>query len=223
MGRISLVYDGGTPDHLETVFPELENRRFLATFFIDPTMLLDDLPDWRRVSQLGHEVGNGCLLGNCLPDGTFPAWTSEMIRDDVVASHHLFQDLLELDQLPVGLPFGSRQCADREDYLTALPKELVYRTGEIGVNEGSDHGGRLKALPVSNLKFANLKETVDKNFGPDNWLILSFAGIGSGAKSIDAAVHREFLDFLNSGDYPLCPLVSAHSVQAQDSHVFHIF
>ncbi len=222
MCKISLTYDGGTPDHLETVCPALESRGLRGTFYIDPTCLLDEIDTWRGVSNRGHEVGNGSLLTDCLPDGSFPAWTKEMIYDEVTSSQDLFCDLLENNIRSVGLPIGNRECADSSDYLKELPHDWVYRTGDIGPNLLGDPNLKIKCLPIVGLTSKQITQVVEQCISPESWLVLSFVGIGSGERSIDSSAHNDLLDLIGEIEAEVQPIVIAARAQMGDRPAFHV-
>lgn len=196
---LSLSYDGGHISHLETVLPDLNERGLRGTFYLEPTSLLEEIVEWRGVSAAGHEVGNGSLIGACLPDGSLPAWTVEMILDELEASQELMQDLLPGTLSTAALPWGKAVCSETDDYSGAVAEALgPVRTGVVGFNDALDPDLRLKMVPMVGLDGRQMVDVVRQAMGRGEWAILSFGGVGSGDRSVDAVDHRILLDFLVS-------------------------
>jgi len=198
---LSLTYDGTQMCHLETVVPHLQKYGLRATFYAEPTTLLENLTEWQDVQAAGHEIGNGCLFASALPDGTLPAFTPNMIAEDAEESDFLLDDLFP-DQAGTsfGMPWGDDRCAGNLSYLPYLAKFFnVIRTGERGINpltEISLQG--LKTLPMEDLEGPQIIELIRLASHQDCWAILAFDGVGSGDRAIDAACHEDMCAYLAS-------------------------
>lgn len=193
---VSLSYDGGSISHRETVLPQLDQRGLKATFYVDPVSLMENVGVWRQAALSGHEIGNGCLLAECLPDGSFPAWTSEMILDEVLSSNELIEDLIEQESFTVAVPLGERTCADHSDYLSALLPHVIVRTRDLGVNSCSVPSSALSSVSQSGLNSAQMIAATESSLTHGSWYIAAFDEVGSGEKSVDAQAHAEFIDWL---------------------------
>ena len=63
---IMLTYDDGCHTQWENVVPALNEHGFKGTFFLMGCYLTEqDIPQWRRVSQQGHELGNHTIYHAC--------------------------------------------------------------------------------------------------------------------------------------------------------------
>jgi peptidoglycan/xylan/chitin deacetylase (PgdA/CDA1 family) len=196
---VSLSYDGGDMSHLETVVPDLNDRGLKATFYLEPTHLLEQIVEWRSVAAVGHEIGNGCLLGACLPDGSLPAWTLEMILEELVASRELLADLLPGRISTAALPWGKAECSESDDYAVDVIEAMgPVRTGAVGFNDVQSPGHRLRMIPMVGLSGKQMVDVVRQAQDKEQWPILSFGGVGSGERSVDVSAHRELLDYLVS-------------------------
>lgn len=195
---ISLSFDGTLLSHLETVVPALAAKGFKATFYAEPASLLDEYPRWREVSESGHEIGNGSLLGAALPDGSLPAWTVDMVADDLAEADELLCELFPSQEIfSVGLPVGPHVCADSSDYLAGVCHAYpVVRCGARGLNRADVNLRRLKVVPVDDMTGSQLVETARLAVQEKAWLVMQFNSVGVGDPGIDARSLHELLDFL---------------------------
>lgn len=196
---LSLSYDGTQLCHLETVVPHLQRYGLRGTFYAEPAMLLENLPDWQEVQAQGHEIGNGCLLASALPDGSLPAFTPAMISEDAEESDFLLDDLFP-DQAgsSFGMPWGEDRCAGNLSYLPYLAKLFnVIRSGERGINPLSEISLQsLKCLPMEDLESQQMLELVRLASHQNCWAILAFDGVGCGDRAIDAFAHEDLCAYL---------------------------
>lgn len=198
-GIVSLTYDGTQLCHVETALPELTERNLQATFYAEPSTLLDHYPAWRTAQTRGHEIGNGSLIGAALPDGSLPAWTTAMILDDLAEANDLLFDLFpDQSQFSLGLPYGKATCADSRNYLPSLQFTFrAIRSGTPGINPISPQTSKnLKIIDPTDLSGSQLIQIARQAIQNPNWIVFAFDGIGVGKKSIDHKAHRTLLDFL---------------------------
>ena len=223
LGIVSLTYDGTQLCHVETVLPDLNDFSLTGTFYAEPATLLDHYPAWRIAQTKGNEIGNGSLLAAALPDGSLPAWTTEMILDDLSEATDLLEDLFATQDVhSVGLPVGSSACANSNDYLSYLQGNYsVVRTGKLGMNPLSFRSAnQLKVVDPTDLTGSQLTEVVRQTIQNPSWLVFAFDGIGSGSRSIDHAAHRKLLEFLaqNSDIVHVLPVIQAAHILAKQDH-----
>ena len=196
---LSLTYDGTQLCHLETVFGHLEKYGLRATFYAEPTTLLENLPDWQQVQAAGHEIGNGCLLASALPDGSLPAFTPAMIAEDAEEADFMLEELFPDQTSPsFGMPWGADLCSGNLSYLPYLAKLFnVIRSGERGINHLNDISLQaLKILPMEDLESGQILDLTALIAQQDCWSILAFDGVGSGERAIDASAHEEMCAYL---------------------------
>ncbi|MBL8068533.1 MAG: polysaccharide deacetylase family protein [Armatimonadetes bacterium] len=213
-GIVSLTYDGTQLCHVETALPDLQRAGLTATFYAEPATLLDHYPTWKQAQAAGHEIGNGSLIGAALPDGSLPAWTTEMILDDLSEADDLLDELFPMQgEDSIALPFGNPQCADRADYVPELQSRYsVIRLGETGVNAAAlSSANSLKVIDPSDLNGNQLAQIARQTVQNPTWIVFGFDGIGSGRRSIDHAAHVQLLDFLaqNADLVEILPVIRA--------------
>ena len=196
---VSLTFDGSLICHLETVVPALADREMLATFYVEPAAMLDEYPRWRQVCETGHEIGNGTLLGSALPDGSLPAWTVDMVADDLAEAIELIEELFPTQgACSVALPVGPAVCAGSTDYLAEISHgHPVVRSGLRGLNRADVETARLKTIPVAGMTGPQLVETVRLAIQEKAWAVLQIDAVGVGDPGIDAQSLLDFLAFLD--------------------------
>ena len=199
MPIVSLTYDGTQLCHSETVLDDLERSGLVATFYADPVPLLDGLPAWRHAIGAGHEIGNGCLSESLSETGLLGAWTVDMLVDDVVETDGLIRELFPgQPTFSLSFPWNSG-CTDALSDVRAVVSDhhLVCRSGVPGLNtmDGPDLG-YLKCVHMDGLNGREIIEIVRAGIRSQCWTILSFDGVGSGDRSVEAAAHRELCVWL---------------------------
>lgn len=213
-GIVSLTYDGTQLCHVETALPDLTDFKLTGTFYAEPSTLLDHYPAWRNAQARGHEIGNGSLLAASLPDGSLPAWTTDMILDDLSEANDLIEDLFAAQSAcSVGLPIGSALCANSPDYTQFLQSTYsVIRTGKPGINPANITAAQqLKIIDPTDLNGSQLAQIARQAIQNPSWIVFAFDGIGSGSRSIDQKAHRQLLDFLkqNQDLVQILPVINA--------------
>ncbi|MBX3112473.1 MAG: hypothetical protein KF857_10730 [Fimbriimonadaceae bacterium] len=196
---VSLSYDGTLLCHLNTALPALDRHGLKGTFYAEPTLLLESVVEWRAAQKAGHEMGNGCLFGSSLPDGSLPAWTPQMIVDDVEEADFLLEELFpEQTDHSLGLPWGNDVCADGLPYLDDVGQLFnVVRTGVTGLNNlPKPDNQRLACVPTADFTGRQLVDVVKTAERNRSWVVFAFEGVGTGDNAVDAAAHDFLLDYL---------------------------
>lgn len=196
---VSLTYDGLLIDHREHVLPNLNRLGLKATFYADPQPLLLNLPDWRNALTQGHEIGNGCLIRSVLPNNRLPAWPAETIAEEIDLARSLIEEALPNQKShSFGFPWGPSLCADESDYCGIVrPRYPVARSGYAGYNRPTQTRlDCLYCLPMNGITHHEMVDYVRSAKLENCWVILAFAGIGTGEPSVDAAAHDLFVEWL---------------------------
>lgn len=210
-GFVTLTYDGSQMCHLETAFPQLEECGLKGTFYCEPALLLECLPEWADVLASGHELGNGALHGAVLDDGSLPGWTAQMVEQDVAEARSLIEDLFpEQGRHSFAFPWGLA-LSDGVDVSPAVHGVYdVVRTGQHGVNKLPLDPLRVLCVQCDDLDACDLVRIAQQSLEPSTWVVFSFEGVGVGDRAIDAFAHRELLMFLATDpQFTVLPLVHA--------------
>lgn len=193
LATVSLTYDGTTADQAKHALPLLAKHSLAATFYAEPTTLLDGVRDWRKARSAGHEIGNGCLLEAALPDGSLPSWTLEAVQSDVDESDALIRELFPgQPAFSFAYPQGSPVCADGIVYRSVVERShAVCRAGTFGLNDpGESDLAWIKCVDARARRTSAILEHVDAAVARQAWLVLVFGEIE------DAKDHAELLSAL---------------------------
>lgn len=193
--RVCLTYDGSTWNHLEVVVPSLVASGFRGTFYAEPIHLLERIPDWRQVAAAGHEVGNGCLIGSALPDGSLPAWGHATVREEVAETRLLLQEALGDRPHSFAMPLGADLCRDGAYLAVVQSLYSVVRVGQTGFN-ADPASGVLMSLPMAGLSADQMREVVRGAIQTESAAVLVFGGVGTGRHAVDRRDHDDLLAFL---------------------------
>jgi peptidoglycan-N-acetylglucosamine deacetylase len=119
---ISLTFDGGLLEHWELVAPILAEHEIRATFFVTVPNLLESPEAWRKVVAAGHEIGSHSHLG-ISTNGNLPAWTLEMIEEDLRLTDKGILEILGRRVESFALSGSETTCAEG-DYSPLLRKRF---------------------------------------------------------------------------------------------------
>lgn len=196
-GIVSLSYDGSQLCHLETAFPQLEECGLKGTFYCEPALLLESLPEWAHVLACGHEIGNGALHGAVLDDGSLPGWSLQMVEDDVAEAKALIDDLFpEQKRHSFAFPWGAA-LSDGLDVTPAVHGVYeVVRSGVHGVNKLPPNPKHVLCVHCDDYDAHEMVELAKQALESSTWVVFSFDGVGGGERAIDAYAHRDLCGFL---------------------------
>lgn len=196
-GRVSLTYDGSLLSHLESAFPQLEECGLKGTFYCEPALLLENLPEWAHVLACGHEVGNGALHGAVLDDGSLPGWSLQMVEEDVAEARSLINDLFpEQERHSFAFPWGAG-LSDGADVTPAVRSQYgVVRSGQHGLNKAPFDVQNILCVQCDDLDACDLVRTAQQALEPQTWVVFAFEGVGTGERAVDLYAHRDLLVFL---------------------------
>jgi peptidoglycan/xylan/chitin deacetylase (PgdA/CDA1 family) len=202
---VSLTYDGADPSHLETVAPCLHQFGLKGTFFGTARALLDSPLAWQAVANEGHEIGSHSLLGATDERGNLFNWTLEAVENDLRMSRRLLTELF-----PRQLDFSFAYPGDETSCMTNAfdPQPASYRSSVASVFEVARSAvqglndplecdlGFLWQVDCESFDSRDMAFAVEQAAAEGRWLILTFHGVGSGERSVEASEHRDFCAWL---------------------------
>jgi hypothetical protein len=195
---ISLSYDGGGFAHREVALSLLDYLGLRGTFFVDGSEWVQNLPLWQQAIENDHEIGNGCLVRQALPDGKLPRWTMEMIMSEILETNEMFRETISYEPPSFAFPWGYPTCANEGDYRKIPQTRFLYcRSGLEGYNQPDALSPKyLRCIQCDGLSGAEMIALGEAAAGRGGYAIFSFAGIGEGNPSVDAEAHEELLIWL---------------------------
>ena len=123
---IALTYDDALESQLGVAIPQLDAAGLKGTFFLMGRQVGQRVPDWRRASGRGHELGNHtvnhpCARGNYeMPaQYTSEAYTVDLLMTEIRVMNGFLQAMDNRPAHPFATPCG-QNLAGGQDYLAPL-------------------------------------------------------------------------------------------------------
>ncbi|MFC0168100.1 polysaccharide deacetylase family protein [Pseudoduganella danionis] len=209
---VSLGYDDTLASQLDVALPALQRHGLKASFYLQLSspLLQSRLAEWRRVAQLGHELGNHSLFHQCA--GSLPghAWvepardldstTAAQMADQVLLGNAMLFAIDGERERTYTVPCGDHQARDG-DYLPRIAAAFV------GIKQGGGSGVTARAVlqrhavavyaPVG-LSGSELIALVRAAGAQGDMVNLTFHGVGGDYLGTSAAAHEELLAYLAS-------------------------
>ncbi len=208
---IVLTYDDGLDSHLKNAIPQLNAYNIKGTFFLYGYLSENRFADWKKTSEIGHELGNHSLFHPCKPNGSAsksPRFSSDnydvpsMLREIEIMNKLLFA-ITGKKATSYAYPC-SETVVGGIDYVDSLQQSGLLKYARIGENatihtEFSD----LNFFKVSGYSVkagsdaATLIRYAENVLKQEGLGIYIFHGIGGDYLSVNAEDHLKLLQFLN--------------------------
>ena len=217
---VSVCYDGSAPGLLVKHAKTLDTVGLRATFFADPPSVLAGLATWRNVHAAGHEIGNGTLLASALPDGSLPAFSREVVLDEIREAQRMLAEVFGREARCVALPHGADRCADGSYWAQVGEIEEFVRIGVSGVNRlPVKKSNELRSMLCDRLDSGAMIEKLVAEAGKSSWVLMVFT-----LRLSHEATHTEFLKHLadHSEDYSVETVVRAATASHRPSPQPHL-
>lgn len=207
---IMLTYDDGLASHRNIVVPQLDKKGFKGTFYLyGQTLTWQDIPEWRKISRTGHELGNHSVYHPCMgnnKDATLCTsleyyTVKTMLREIAVMNQFLYS--IDGDTVRTyAYPCGQTE-AGGEDYSVPLGQSGLAMFARGG-------GGDPLITDFEHLNFLRIPGNAAKTGESADRLIdfvkkvvenkgmgvLIFHGVGGDYLDISAETHQELVDYL---------------------------
>lgn len=219
---VSLTYDDGRMNHLNTAIPDLEHFRFRATFYLthDNPYVEDSVDRWRAAFRRGHEIGNHSYnhpsreelsdydANDILAEVGYGAlWLKRIIGPDPDRSF----------AYPGGEMAIGTDNSDRDSYTKAISRyhKIARAAG------GSPNDPRAVRLPLTivgaslfdtpkGFKFNDLADYCEAASSNGHWAVIMFHdvtdGNHAGENQISRNVHWQFLTYLKAAQHWVAPV-----------------
>lgn len=210
---VILTYDDGLKSQLQIVIPQLEAHNFRGTFFLYGQVVKEeDIPEWRKASQRGHELGNHSLFHPCLSQtvkqNAQPCRSLECysVKDMLIEIGMMNNFLYAIDgKKEHAYAYPCSQClAGGEDYskpLLASGLSRFARGGARGIITHPDslNYAMIPTLPAhTGIPADSLINYVQEAIEKEGLAIIVFHGVGGDYLTVEAEEHQKLVDFLAS-------------------------
>lgn len=213
---VSLTYDDALPVHRECVAPQLAARGLTATFYVCANNGFTDSPEsWKRVADLGHELGNHTLFHPCRrePAERF-AWLAphydlcHYTRQRWADEMRVANCLLRMIDGRVERTFGNTCCnttigqGDHEVPLDDLISNMFVAArgpcNDTVVEPGSLRYTTLGHFSGDGKTDAMLQQRIELARARGGWIIFMFHGVGAGTHKlfIENEQHNQLVEYL---------------------------
>ncbi|MBO7418405.1 MAG: polysaccharide deacetylase family protein [Bacteroidaceae bacterium] len=211
---IMLTYDDGLQSQLQNVVPALNEHGFKGTFFLMGYYLeAKDLPQWREVSELGHELGNhsiyhpcneaqaDTLSGHCR---ALNCYTVEEMLNEIKIMNTFLSAIDGKSQHSYAYPCGQYK-AGGQDYGTPMIEQGICNFARMTDTEEvisspaqlmPNNVPAFTALP--GYKAEQLIAYINKVVASGGAGVILFHGIGGDWISVDVEEHQKMVDYLAS-------------------------
>ena len=207
---VVLTYDDAIDVDLDNVVPALDSARLRGTFYLigSAQALSKRIPEWRRVAQRGHELGNHALFHPC--DGSLPGrsfvtpdidlskYTVSRAVAEIRATNTLLNAIDGKTVRTFAYPCGDRQIGGVNFY-DQLKTDFVAARG---ITAGLPTAAQVKLDDVNcyNINGQNGQYMIDlvkQAQQSHTLLVFLFHGVGGGhSLNVDIGAHRQLLRYL---------------------------
>jgi len=216
---ISLAYDDGLGSHAREVAPALADLGVPATFFVPIESDLIRHPErWRRVAEMGHELGNHTIFHPCHKSVSEDrSWVEPCFDLGAYTESRLRRELSVASGV-LGAIDGRRErtygntCFETTYGPPSAPKSMteVLRTLFVAARGGlktrpAQPGVELDLFDVGTVhidgySMEHLQGIVEGARAANGWAVLSAHGVGPDHHElyIDDETHRRFVGWLRS-------------------------
>ena len=197
---IALTYDDALESQLDVAIPQLDAAELKGTFFLMGRQVGHRVPDWRRASSRGHELGNHTVNHPCAR-GTYEmpaqytseAYTVDLLMTEIRVMNGFLQAMDNRPVHPFATPCG-QNLAGGQDYLAPLQQAKL-----------ATYIRDARTMPQSVL-YTSFTETS----GADmiRWVedvrragaagVIVFHGVGGDYLSVSREAHLELVGYLNA-------------------------
>lgn len=209
---LCLTYDDALSVHRELVAPQLTERGLRGTFYVPAAR--DDLhvrlDGWRKVAEMGHELGNHSCWHPCRtrPDWDWkPPYRLEeydraRIRDELLLANRVLHLIDGRTERSYGATCGDLTCgADAGQSFLDDIRDL-FRVVRAGQSSQLQQGSMPYVAPSLHGDFRRADEIIavaeTMRTRPGSWLLVGMHGVGAGTHDsfMDADEHRRLIDWI---------------------------
>jgi len=209
---ICLTYDDALPIHREMIALQLAEHGLRGTFYIPAAR--DDLhlalTGWRKVAEMGHELGNHSCFHPCRtraewewkPPYRLEEYDRARIFDELLLANRILHLIDGRTERSYGATCGDLTCGsgEGESFLDDI-RDLftVVRSGQSTQPLKSSAPFVVPSLPGDFCQadeIITVAETMHNQ--PDSWLIVGLHGVGAGTHNsfMDTDEHRRLIDWI---------------------------
>lgn len=198
---ISLTFDDARRSQTDKGLAELERLNLKATFYVNPSRIVDRLDAWKAAVKAGHEIGNhseahpctanyGFSKGNALED-----YTLDRIGADLDRANVKIAEMLGVKPVSFAYPCGQKfvgRGIEARSYVPEVAKRFLTGRGYLDEAANNPEVCDLAALMgagMDGLTVAELRKLVEMAVKEGRWLVL--VGHEMGARAYQSTGFEE--------------------------------
>jgi len=209
---ICLTYDDALPVHREFVAPELSKRGLRGTFYIPAARddLYLGLDGWRKVAEMGHELGNHSCWHPCRtradwewkPPYRLEEYTRGRMHDELLLANRVLHLIDGRTERSYGATCSDTTCGPEEgesfigdirDLFTIVrsgqrDRPMMIPASYVVPQYQIDHLSADRVITVIGSMRSQL----------DPWILLGIHGVGAGTHNsfIEVDEHQKLIDWI---------------------------
>ncbi|RDV24267.1 polysaccharide deacetylase [Alteromonas aestuariivivens] len=198
---VNLSYDDSLASQLEYALPALQKHKITASFYLVPTYPghIPHIEEWRRVAQLGHELGNHSLTHPCRSSKPDREWVSADNDLDLISARQMAEQVIATNQALFALDGRQRRsftppCLDilagGKNYLPLIQNAVSYVKG-VGLPEGAE-----TIWAPSDVSGEEMIKFIENQPHHVKIVTLIFHGVGANYLSVSTRAHETLVAYL---------------------------
>lgn len=209
---ICLTYDDALAVHRERVAPELAKRGLRGTFYV-PTARDDlhlNLKGWRKVAEMGHELGNHSCFHPCRirsdwewkPPYRLEEYSRDRIRDELMLANRILHLIDGRTERSYGATCSDLTCGGGEGESFVIDIHALFTVVRSGLRDKPMTGPAPFVVPAFHTDHRRAEEVIAAAEAmrdqPESWMLMVMHGVGAGThlNFMDADEHRRLIDWI---------------------------
>lgn len=182
---LSFSFDDARPSQIETVVPLFNREKILATFYVLPAPLNNNLDSWKKALDIGHEIGNHTMHHPCTIDFDWVTediaienYTLERMRDELKESNRRITELLGVTPTSFAYTCGATSVGSGKQVKSYLPLvAALFASGRGWQTEAANNPlkvdlAHILGMNMDNTAFETLKPVLDAAREQGFWVVL---------------------------------------------------
>jgi peptidoglycan-N-acetylglucosamine deacetylase len=219
---VVLTYDDAIDQHLDNAIPVLDSLGLKATFYMTAfsESVQKRLPEWKKLSANGHELGNHTLYHPCnggkgrewvKPEYDMTTYSLQRMTDEIRMTNLFLNALDGKTKRTFAFTCGDMKIGD-SSFINGMKNDFVaaraVRNEMHKINEV--HLYNIDCYMVNGETADQVTEWVKKAMETNSLLVILFHGVGGGnGLNVSLTAHRAFLQYLetNKKDIWIAPML----------------
>lgn len=209
---VCLTYDDALPVHREIVAPMLSAHGLRGTFYVPAARddLHEELDGWRRVAEMGHELGNHSCWHPCRtraewdwkPPYRLEEYTRERMHDELLLANRVLHLIDGRTERSYGATCSDLTCGPGQGVSFLEDIRDLFTVVRSGLRDLPMTGAAPFVLPAFHTDHRSADEIIavveTMHSLPDSWILLGMHGVGAGTHNnfIDADEHRRLIAWI---------------------------